>query len=232
MINDTSQHSAATWFRCGGTSDQYFITDLLLSLSWKNFFNHSTFGKVMGKKSIAANALSAGTLSCWKMKNSLEIWCMAGSHCCNSIILRFRDWQVSNWCNVNHLLLADWCYQWLNLNCVHRRFVTTSFFLVDGDAFSCHSMGFKMWSLWISFRQWTKMMLTSPGEHFWATVLHDSLAWKFASLSSGSLRFLSINISQGSVVTRLRCGGVLHYWFATNLLLDVSVKEFWKAVSI
>jgi len=32
MINDTSQRSVATWFRCGGTFDQYFITTLLLSL--------------------------------------------------------------------------------------------------------------------------------------------------------------------------------------------------------
>jgi len=30
MINDTSQHSAETWFMCGGTFDHYFITDLLL----------------------------------------------------------------------------------------------------------------------------------------------------------------------------------------------------------
>jgi len=34
----------------------------------------------------------------------------------------------SNWCNVNHLWLVDWCHQWLNANCVRRRFVTTSFF--------------------------------------------------------------------------------------------------------
>jgi len=37
MINDTSQHSAETWFMCGGTFDHYFITDLLLSLFWKFF---------------------------------------------------------------------------------------------------------------------------------------------------------------------------------------------------
>jgi len=30
MINDTSQRSAAMWFRCGGTFDHYFITNLLL----------------------------------------------------------------------------------------------------------------------------------------------------------------------------------------------------------
>jgi len=30
MINDTSQRSVATWFRCDGTFDSYFTTNLLL----------------------------------------------------------------------------------------------------------------------------------------------------------------------------------------------------------
>jgi len=30
MIIDTSQRRAAMWFGCGGTFDQFFITDLLL----------------------------------------------------------------------------------------------------------------------------------------------------------------------------------------------------------
>jgi len=30
MINDTSQRSVATWFRCGGTFYHYIITNLLL----------------------------------------------------------------------------------------------------------------------------------------------------------------------------------------------------------
>jgi len=32
---------------------------------------------------------------------------------------------VSNWCNVNRLLLADWCCHWLR-----RRSVATSFILI------------------------------------------------------------------------------------------------------
>jgi len=40
--------------------------------------------------------------------------------------------------------------------------------------------------------------------------------------------FLSINISPGSVVTRLRGGGIFYYHFTAKL----SVKEFWKLVSI
>jgi len=37
-----------------------------------------------------------------------------------------------------------------------------------------------------------------------------------------------INISQGSVTTRLRCGGIFYYEFARNLLLSLLVKEILK----
>ena len=47
-----------------------------------------------------------------------------------------------------------------------------------------------------------------------------------------NLRFLSTNIWQGSVATRLRCGGIFNYWFTRKLLLSLSVKEFRKLVSI
>jgi len=43
---------------------------------------------------------------------------------------------------------------------------------------------------------------------------------------------LSTNISQGSVATHLRGGGICYYYFATNSLACLSVKEFWKLVSI
>jgi len=39
-------------------------------------------------------------------------------------------------------------------------------------------------------------------------------------------------ISQGSVATRLGCGGVFVYDFVTNFLLSLTVKEFWKSVNI
>jgi len=43
----------------------------------------------MGEKLHASSALCAGELSCWKMKNSLQIWHNGGQeHCCNSIPLR------------------------------------------------------------------------------------------------------------------------------------------------
>ena len=41
-----------------------------------------------------------------------------------------------------------------------------------------------------------------------------------------------INVSHGSVATRLRCGGMSHNDFIANLPLSVSVKKFWKSVNI
>ena len=37
--------------------------------------------------------------------------------------------------------------------------------------------------------------------------------------------FLNSDISQGSVVTQLRCGGIISQGFVANLLLSLSVKE-------
>jgi len=38
--------------------------------------------------------------------------------------------------------------------------------------------------------------------------------------------FLNIDISQGSVVTCLRCGGIFKYGFITNFLRSLMVKDF------
>ena len=43
-------------------------------------------------------------------------------------------------------------------------------------------------------------------------------------------QFFNKNISQGSVATRLRCGGMFNYHCAANLPLSMSVKKFWKSV--
>jgi len=64
VINDKSQGSVATSFRNSGI----FIRNLLLSLPWKNFWNQSISGKVIGKRM----HVRWGML-CRKMKNSLEI---------------------------------------------------------------------------------------------------------------------------------------------------------------
>jgi len=57
-----------------------------------------------------------------------------------------------------------------------------------------------------------------------------SCAWESASLSCGALRFLSTNISQGSLATYLGYGGIFYYHFARNLLLSLSVKRILKIV--
>jgi len=48
----------------------------------------------------------------------------------------------------------------------------------------------------------------------------------------GHAMFSDINISQGSVATPLRCGGICNDPFIANFLLSVKVKEFRKVVSI
>jgi len=53
-------------------------------------------------------------------------------------------------------------------------------------------------------------------------VLHGSLLQLLFELCD----FLNIDISQGSVATRLRCGGIFKYELLANLPLSVPVKEF------
>jgi len=59
-------------------------------------------------------------------------------------------------------------------------------------------------------------------------VLHNSLLHLL--LKNGD--FLNTDISQGSVATRLGCGGVFMHHFVTNFLLSLTVKEFRKSVHI
>ena len=53
-------------------------------------------------------------------------------------------------------------------------------------------------------------------------VLHGSLL----QLLLEHCDFLNIDISEGSVATRLGCGGVFKYGFVTNFLLSLKLKEF------
>ena len=46
----------------------------------------------------------------------------------------------------------------------------------------------------------------------------------FIELEYGN--FLNTDISQGSVVTQLSCGGIINKRFVANLLVNLSVKEF------
>ena len=52
-------------------------------------------------------------------------------------------------------------------------------------------------------------------------VLHGSLL----QLLLEHCDFLIIDMSQGSVATRLGCGGIFVYDFVTNFLLSLAVKE-------
>jgi len=42
----------------------------------------------------------------------------------------------------------------------------------------------------------------------------------------------AIHISQSSVATHLRCGGIFKYELVVNLPMSLPVKEFWKSVNI
>ena len=53
-------------------------------------------------------------------------------------------------------------------------------------------------------------------------VLHNSLLHVLLK----NCDFLNTDISQGSVATRLGCGGVFTYDFVTNFLRSLTVKEF------
>jgi len=48
----------------------------------------------------------------------------------------------------------------------------------------------------------------------------------------GHRNFLNNDISQGSVATRLRCGGIVSDDFVADLLVNLPVKEFLKNQSI
>ena len=52
-------------------------------------------------------------------------------------------------------------------------------------------------------------------------VLHGSLL----QLLLKNCDFLNIDISQGSVATLLRCGGIVKYELVANLLVSLPVKE-------
>jgi len=57
-----------------------------------------------------------------------------------------------------------------------------------------------------------------------ATVIYD-LPFTTIPVSNCHL-FSDINVSQGSVATRLRCGGIFSYYFNANLSLSLTMKEF------
>jgi len=71
-------------------------------------------------------------------------------------------------------------------------------------------------------------MLISPDIYFKTVFEWLSLANSLLHLLLKNCDFLNTDISQGSVATRLECGGVFKYDFVTNFLLSLTVKEFLK----
>ena len=69
------------------------------------------------------------------------------------------------------------------------------------------------------------------------TILSYRMGQKLSSkllfiYSPNSDRFYIFYISQGSVATQLRCGGMLSNHFITNFQQNAPVEKFWKSVNI
>jgi len=67
-------------------------------------------------------------------------------------------------------------------------------------------------------------MLISPDIYIKTVFEWLSLSFLHLLLKTGD--FWNTGISEGSVATRLGCGGVFVYDFVTNFLLSLTVKEF------
>jgi len=178
--------------------------------------------------------LCAQTLSCWKM-NMLEISHMADKNCCNSNTPYWswhRDRQVSNWCNVNHLWLADRCHQWLNVTCVagalSRRL---SCWLTHVHIYSrsfCGFLGVATVNVFLCSSV-NKNDANIVWQIFWATILNGWVLHGGSPHSAvGHDDFWAQTLWQGSVATPLRSDGIFNYRFARNLLLSLPVKECCK----
>ena len=75
------------------------------------------------------------------------------------------------------------------------------------------------------------IMLISTDIYFKTVFEWQSLAWQFASLTPWALQFFE-HISQSSVATRLGFVRVFKYDFATNILLSLTLKEFWQEAQL
>jgi len=81
--------------------------------------------------------------------------------------------QISDWSIVKHLLLADWCHQWLDVDCVRRRSAATSFLSLGDRCAYSRSFCVLLDVVTVNvFSSVNKMMLTSLCEYFSAIVLN------------------------------------------------------------
>jgi len=134
----------------------------------------------------------------------------------DSVIDKYQTCVFSTTCDSPTDVIND--NDCLNVNRVRKRFVVTSYLL--GWALQLRTVGdssgfskFDVTAVTI-FSSVNKIVLTSLDEHYSATV---SNGWDLHGSSVHSaLPFLSTNISQSSVATHLRGGGIFYYRFTIN----------------
>jgi len=113
--------------------------------------------------------------------------------------------QISNCCRpVLTFWLTDLCHQRLTDCWSCTAFCSIIFFCYSKWLF----MRVFIWLMWTSLWQWIKYCL------FYQTNIPKQFFWVALSMAT--------DISQGSVATCLKCD------FITNLLLSLTVNEFWK----
>jgi len=73
--------------------------------------------------------------------------------------------------------------------------------------------------------------LTLPNDNRFSNLSLADLAVNFTRYTSGCFSLSDINMSQGSVAMRLRCGGIFYNIIPRNLLLTLLVKAQWPYLS-
>ena len=90
---------------------------------------------------------------------------------------------------------------------------------------------------------WSRLIILSPANWVINLQWSNSSQLKCLAVLSCDLSLITmhisdcsqisdIHISQGSVATYLRCGGIFKYAFVANLPVSLPVKECWKSVNI
>jgi len=99
---------------------------------------------------------------------------------------------------------TDGISDWLNVDRVHRRFVTTSFFLVDACAYSRSFSGFFFGVATVNIFPSVNKMTSMPLDAYFSAIFPMAQsALHFPSLSSKA-SFSTTNISQVTVATCFR----------------------------
>jgi len=81
----------------------------------------------------------------------------------------------------------------------------------------------RMWQLLYTVTETIKMLF--PVVTFWKCVVTEVVLFSIVA-------FKTLHISQGSIATHVRCGGISSDSIIANFLLILTVKEFWQSVNI